>query len=96
MIKQVIRKLKNKYFVFSLIALIWMLFFDRHDLMFQWRMYQKIQQLEKDKLHYQLEIQKLNEERLMLIKNDEALEKYAREQYWMKHPNEDLYIIVND
>jgi cell division protein FtsB len=59
-------------------------------------MQKKIQQLEKDKLYYQSEIQRLNEERLMLIKNEDALEKYAREQYWMKQPNEDLYIIVND
>lgn len=96
MIKRVVKFLRNKYIFFSVLALVWMMFFDRHDLMFQWRMYQKIQQLEKDKLHYQQEIQKLNEERLMLIKNEEALEKYAREQYWMKQPNEDLYIIVND
>ncbi len=86
----------NKYFLFLVIALLWMLFFDRHDLMFQYRLQKKIQQLERDKLYYQYEIQKLNEERLMLIKNEEALEKYAREQYWMKKANEDLYIIVND
>lgn len=96
MFKRVVKFFRNKYVFFSALALVWMIFFDRHDLIFQWRMYKKIQQLEKDKLHYQMEIQKLNEERLMLIKNEEALEKYAREQYWMKQPNEDLYIIVND
>ncbi len=96
MIKSALSKFKNKYILFSVIALVWMLLFDRHDLMFQFRMQKRIQQLEKDKLYYQSEIQKLNEERLMLINNKDALEKYAREQYWMKQPNEDLYIIVND
>ncbi len=96
MIKLVLSKLKNKYVLFLIVAFLWMLLFDRHDLMFQLRMQKKIQQLEKDKLYYQSEIQKLNEERLMLVKNHDALEKYAREQYWMKLPNEDLYIIVND
>jgi cell division protein FtsB len=64
--------------------------------MFQLRLQKRIQQLEQDKLHYQAEIKKLNNERLMLVKNNEALEKFAREQYWMKQPNEDLYIIIND
>jgi len=96
MIRSLLTQLKNKYFLFSLFAFIWMLFFDRHDLMFQLRLQKRIQQLEQDKLHYQAEIKKLNNERLMLVKNNEALEKFAREQYWMKQPNEDLYIIIND
>ncbi len=96
MFKLIVTKLKNKYFLFSVIAFVWMLFFDRHDLIFQYRLYKKIQQLEQDKLYYQTEIKKLNDERLTLIKNEDALEKYAREQYWMKQPDEDLYIIVND
>jgi len=96
MFRILLTQLKNKYFLFSLFAFIWMLFFDRHDLMFQLRLQKRIQQLEQDKLHYQAEIKKLNNERLMLVKNNEALEKFAREQYWMKQPNEDLYIIIND
>jgi cell division protein FtsB len=94
--KNLLRKLKNKYLLVSLIAFLWMLFFDRHDLLFQYRLRRKIKQLEQDKLYYQSLIQKLNEEKIMLIKNPDALEKYAREQYWMKQENEDLYIIVNE
>jgi len=94
--KNFLRKLKNKYLLVSLIAFLWMLFFDRHDLLFQYRLRRKIKQLEQDKLYYQSVIQKLNEEKIMLIKNPDALEKYAREQYWMKQENEDLYVIVNE
>jgi len=94
--KNFLRKLKNKYLLVSLIAFLWMLFFDRHDLLFQYRLRRKIKQLEQDKLYYQSVIQKLSEEKIMLIKNPDALEKYAREQYWMKQENEDLYVIVNE
>ena len=94
--KNLLRKLKNKYLLVSLIAFLWMLFFDRHDLLFQYRLRRKIKQLEQDKLYYQNLIQKLNEEKIMLIKNPDALEKYAREHYWMKQENEDLYVIVNE
>jgi cell division protein FtsB len=94
--KNFLRKLKNKYLLVSLIAFLWMLFFDRHDLLFQYRLRRKIKQLEQDKLYYQSVIQKLNEEKIMFIKNPDALEKYAREQYWMKQENEDLYVIVNE
>lgn len=88
--------LKNKYILFTIFVLVWMLFFDRHDLFFQWEMSQKIQNMEKDKVYYQAEIQKLNHHKKLLQQHEEVLEKYAREQYWMKKENEDVYIIVSE
>lgn len=87
---------RNKYILFTAFVLVWMLFFDRHDLFFQWKMNQKIQSMEKDKALYQAEIQKLNHHKDLLLQQEEVLEKYAREQYWMKKENEDVYIIVSE
>ena len=56
---------------------------------------EKIRSLEKDIKHYQKEIEihrkKLND----LHTDKEGLERFAREEYFMKKPNEDVYIIKN-
>jgi cell division protein FtsB len=83
----------NKYvFVFSVFAVI-IVFFDPHNVISRVDTGLKINQLEKDKLYYQKEInenkQKIND----LQSSDENLEKFAREQYLMKKDNEDIFII---
>ncbi len=55
-----------------------------------------LRQLEKDRDYYKERIEedrrKLNE----LKTSNDNLEKFAREQYFMKKDNEDIYIIVNE
>ncbi|MDV7393769.1 septum formation initiator family protein, partial [Arthrospira platensis SPKY1] len=52
----------------------------------------EINTLEKNKIYYQTEI-KQDEKQIQLLKNPDYIEKYAREQYFMKRENEDIYII---
>lgn len=85
---------------FSLVRLIVvgflfvMIFLDENSLLRSFEYSQKITQLEKEITHYQQVIddskQRLNE----LRSDDENLEKFGREQYLMKKPNEDIYIIT--
>ena len=49
---------------------------------------EKIRNLEKEIKHYS---KKLND----LHTDKEGLERFAREEYFMKKPNEDVYIIKN-
>ena len=60
------------------------------------REYRKINKFEKEKEYYLKKIEndrnRLNE----LRTNNENLEKFAREQYLMKKPNEDIFIISPD
>ena len=56
---------------------------------------EKIRSLEKEIKHYQKEID-INSKKLNDLHTDkEGLERFAREEYFMKKPNEDVYIIKN-
>ena len=56
---------------------------------------EKIRSPEKEIKHYQKEIE-INSKKLNDLHTDkEGLERFAREEYFMKKPNEDVYIIKN-
>lgn len=56
---------------------------------------EKIRSLKKEIKHYQKEIE-INSKKLNDLHTDkEGLERFAREEYFMKKPNEDVYIIKN-
>ena len=56
---------------------------------------ENIRSLEKEIKHYQKEIE-INSKKLNDLHTDkEGLERFAREEYFMKKPNEDVYIIKN-
>lgn len=56
---------------------------------------EKIRSLEKEIKHYQKEIE-INSKKLNDLHTDkEGLERFASEEYFMKKPNEDVYIIKN-
>lgn len=57
---------------------------------------EKIRNLEKEIKHYQKEIE-INSKKLHDLRTDkEGLERFAREEYYMKRANEDIFIIKND
>ena len=56
---------------------------------------ERIRSLEKEIKHFQKEIE-VNSKKLNDLHTDkEGLERFAREEYFMKKPNEDVYIIKN-
>lgn len=56
---------------------------------------EKIRSLEKEIKQYQVEIE-VNSKKLNDLRTDkEGLERFAREEYFMKKSNEDIYIIKN-
>jgi cell division protein FtsB len=52
----------------------------------------QIDELQDNKKYYQEEIKKDNQS-IKLLKNQDQVEKYAREKYYMKRENEDIYIV---
>ena len=57
---------------------------------------EKIRSLEKEIKFYQKEIE-VNRKKLEDLHTDkEGLERFAREEYFMKRPNEDVYIIKDE
>ena len=82
----------NKYLLISLLFAVWMLFLDNYSYMDQRQLNKQIDELQDNKKYYQEEIKKDNQS-IKLLKNQDQVEKYAREKYYMKRENEDIYII---
>ena len=86
--------MKNKYILTLLVFLVWIILLDPNNLISRVREVKTRNRLEREKEYYMGRIEedrrKLNE----LRTSNENLEKYAREQYRMKRPDEDLFIIV--
>jgi len=82
----------NRYFVVLLFFAIWILFLDDASF-FQHRVLNKeIKTLESNKNYYKEEIRN-DQKQIKELKNTEYIERYAREKYFMKKNNEDIYII---
>ena len=86
----------NKYFLSTFSFVLWMMFIDQYTLFTQWDKYSQIKNLETQIKYYDEAILKTNEEKDALFGNLENLEKFARETYWMKKSNEDLFILYNE
>jgi cell division protein FtsB len=77
-------------------ACIWMVFFDRYNLKSQFSMRQQIMELEQDKAFYIKSIEKVDYEYDKLYHNPKALEQYAREKYYMKRADEDVFVVSGE
>ena len=84
--------LSNKYIWVLLFFSTWMLFLDNYSYFDHRVLDEQIDELETNKTYYITEI-KNDEENIKLLKNPNHIEKYAREKYFMKKENEDIYII---
>ena len=83
----------NKYVLVIIFFAIWMIFIDNYSLYFEHPVLDKeIKELEENKAYYIQEIKK-DSTSIKQLKNPDQTEKYAREQYYMKRENEDIYII---
>ena len=88
--------IRNRYLLTGLFAAIWMMFFDKYDLISQIKMRSENRKLQEDIEYYKKEINKVNEERQVFHEDYVEVEKYAREHYLMKRPEEDLFVIIRD
>ena len=91
--KLLLKKIKNPFVVLGFLFVLWMLFFDSNSYLNHRNLTNKIEQLEKDQIHYRAEIRK-DSIALQELSSPEGLEKYAREKYHMKKENEEIFLIV--
>ncbi|MBN8679634.1 MAG: hypothetical protein J0M29_15500 [Chitinophagales bacterium] len=85
--------LQNKYYLTLVIFLFIMVFLDRHSIWTQWKLWRAQKQLELDRSYYQGKIKEAKEEAedFELTK-----EKFAREHYYMKRADEEVFIIQEE
>jgi cell division protein FtsB len=87
---------KNKYFLITVIFLVWLIFFDRNDLLSQYEYRQQLNKLKEEHEFYTKETADVQKQLNELTSNKEKLEKFAREKYLMKKPDEDVFVIVTE
>lgn len=94
LIEKVPPAFRNKYLLTILIFFLWLLLFDSNNLIARYKDMRELHKLKIDREYY---IKRIEEDRRKLheLKTDNHnLEKFAREQYRMKKPDEDIYIIL--
>lgn len=93
LISYILPVLRNKYLLSLIAFTVWMLFFDKNDMLTQMHRKRELNALEESKAYYTEEIAKEKKISEELRSNPAAIEKYARENYLMKRDNEDIFII---
>lgn len=82
----------NLYVITSLLFLFWMLFMDTNSLMFHKELNNEIRDLTEQRNKLKIEIEK--DKKLIKDLNDiDNYEKFARENFYMKKDDEEIYII---
>lgn len=102
MVKKLLRRInklpkwtRSRYLLTFLGFVVYMAFFDHHDLFSQYRLQQELQKLEADKNYFEEQIKATQSDLDDLLTNDEKLEKFAREKYLMKRDNEVIFVIAD-
>jgi cell division protein DivIC len=88
--------LKNKYLLTGLAFVVWLAFFDRNNLVSQYRSHKVLNNLRTEKKFYIDETAKDSIALHDLTTDTASMERYARENYLMKKDNEDIFIIVKE
>ena len=94
--KRLIDLFKNKFFIITVAFIVWMLFFDKNDLVSQYEYHQQVNNLKQERDFYKSETEKVSKDLDELTSDPEKLEKFAREKYLMKKENEDVFVIVKE
>ena len=90
--KKYLKPFKNIYFVTLLLFIIWMLFFFFYSWLIHHELNKEMDDLKDQKEYYNKEIQETNKA-IKELSNEEGVEKLAREEYYMKKENEDIFIV---
>ena len=89
------RIISNKYVLIILVFAGWMFFLDTNSWFIHHELDQEINELQDNKNYYQTEIAK-DKAVIEKLQDSVELEKFARQKYYMKRPDEDIYIIEYD
>ncbi|MCF6168989.1 septum formation initiator family protein [Lutibacter sp.] len=93
--KPIVKIITNKYVIILSIFIVWMVFFDENSMLNHREFNKEINKLKSEKKYYKTQI-KQDKELINKLKNNEELEKFAREEYHMKKDNEEIYLIEYD
>ncbi|SLJ86530.1 Cell division protein FtsB [Salegentibacter salarius] len=73
----------------------WMFFLDSNSWLIHNELNQEIEELEENRQYYKNEISK-DKATIEQLQDSVEMEKFARQQYYMKRPDEEIFIIEYD
>jgi cell division protein FtsB len=85
--------LLNKYLIATLLFLAVIVFIDDYSLRVSSRLHRQVSELHKEEAALSQAIVQDSTANANLRDNLDAKEKYGRENYYMKRPNEDIFVI---
>lgn len=90
--KRWFRIASNKYLLVLVAFVFWMFFLDSNSWLIHHELNLEIEDLEKNKQFY---VDEINKDKAIINKLSDSLEleKFARNEYFMKRENEEIYII---
>ncbi len=80
------------YVLIFIVFGVWMLFFDANSYLIHNELNSEMSDLEDERDYYKKEILK-DKKAIKALSTEEGLERLAREKYYMKRENEEIYII---
>lgn len=92
--KRLLDLFQNKYFLSAVAFVVWMLFFDKNDMLSQYEFRTEVNKLQVEKDFYEKETAHVKKDLDELTTDLNTAEKFAREKYFMKKDNEDVFVIV--
>lgn len=85
--------LLNKYFIVSVIFLVWICFLDTNNIGQMVRARVTLRSQQRQIEFYKREIGKMDRKLEQLQSQRDTLEKFAREEYYYQNDGEDVYVI---
>ncbi|MFC5195561.1 MULTISPECIES: FtsB family cell division protein [Bizionia] len=87
-----LKPFKNIFIVIVVVFAVWMMFFDANSYLIHRELNTEIEELETEKEYYNKEIEK-DKKAIKELSSELGVEKLAREKYYMKKANEEIFII---
>ncbi len=93
---KIVKSIINKFTIVLAAFVVWVMFFDDNNLRQHQKNLQELAMLQEQVSFYKHKIEADKRKLIELQTNDENLEKFAREQFFMKKANEEIYVIVEE
>lgn len=96
MLKKIPPILKNRYIAVLVIFVLYISFFDSHDLISQMEIKMELREISEEIDYLNTNTESAKGQIQELTSNRDELEKFAREQYRMKRENEEIFVLFHE
>ncbi len=84
---------KYRIYIIIIVFITWIGFLDKNNLLALYKFKKELSGLKDKQDYYVLEIERMQAEKKLIFTDIKSLETFAREKYYMKKENEDIYVL---